>query len=72
MAIGIGLIVMLATVGSIQAASVDALKRQNPFFIVDQLTEFSYAQLHEMYPDLSDVLLTALMQHIVRHTQGLE
>ncbi|SDG53410.1 hypothetical protein [Pelagibacterium luteolum] len=46
-------------------AVIEQLKEQNPFKVVDQLHDFTYAELDEMYPQLSDVLLQSLMYRIV-------
>lgn len=53
-------------------AGADALTAQNPFEVIAQLTELSYAELAQMYPALSDVELRALRWRIVNHMQGLE
>lgn len=66
--IGVGLYDVAA------AAPVDSerLRAQDPFVVVEQLTEFSYEQLAQMYPALSDVELRSLRWRIVNHMKGLE
>tara|TARA_R100000365_G_scaffold1789_1_gene5965 strand:+ start:3626 stop:3892 length:267 start_codon:yes stop_codon:yes gene_type:complete len=43
----------------------EAVAQQNPFEIVDQLHGCTYEDLHEIYPDLDDIILQALMYRIV-------
>ena len=69
----IRLIVVVSTVGLAHAeTSIEDLRKANPFLVLGELTEFSYGELHEMYPALTDVELRSLMWRIVNHMQGLE
>lgn len=67
-------LVGLALAGAAIAAPVDSetLRAQNPFAVVEQLIEFSYEELAQMYPALSEVELRALRWRIVNHMQGQE
>lgn len=53
-------------------ANPASLAAANPFEVLGQLTEFSYAELAQLYPALSDVELRSLRWRIVNHMQGLE
>ena len=69
----IGLIVVVSTVGFARAeTNIEQLRNANPFLVLDQLTEFSYGELHDMYPALTDIELRSLMWRVVNHMQGLE
>jgi hypothetical protein len=69
----IGLIVVVSAVSFARAeTNIEQLRNANPFLVLDQLTAFSYGQLHEMYPALTDIELRSLMWRIVNHMQGLE
>lgn len=63
-----------ALCGAATAAPVDSetLRAQNPFGVIEQLTEFSYDELAQLYPALSDTDLRSLRLRIVNHMQGLE
>lgn len=69
----IGLIVVVSAVSFARAeTNIEQLRNANPFLVLDQLTEFSYGELHDMYPALTDIELRSLMWRVVNHMQGLE